>query len=151
MAISQLRISVRAFMLRSSLTTTTCPSCMLSRQIATTPVSRQEDEKGPVKFTKSGAYTLNPLMANEQKRRDTPWFQGPLVAFSTASCLLYFTMLREENDMDVELAGKLYDKVEGLEKMDLINSIKYNEEHGLDTRALKQRLKEVLQEEANSQ
>ena len=53
--------------------------------------------------------------------------------------------------MDVELAGKLYDKVDGLEKMDLINSIKYNEEHGLDTRALKQRLKEVLQEEANSQ
>ena len=60
-------------------------------------------------------------------------------------------MFREENDMDVELAGKLYDKVDGLEKMDLINSIKYNEEHGLDTRALKQRLKEVLLEEANSQ
>ena len=51
-------------------------------------------DDGPVKFTKSGAYNLNPLMANMKKREDTPWFQGPLVALSTACFLIYFCYLR---------------------------------------------------------
>jgi len=134
-----------------------CSSCMFSRQLATstilrvrlTQVSTQEDS-GPVKFTQSSAYNLNPLMANQQKKKDTPWFQGPLVAGSTLAFLIYFTMIREESDVDGELAGRLYDRVEGLEKQDLINSIRYNEEHGLDTTALKQRLREVLEEEERS-
>eukprot|EP00091_Calanus_sinicus_P009305 TRINITY_DN21824_c0_g1_i1.p1 TRINITY_DN21824_c0_g1~~TRINITY_DN21824_c0_g1_i1.p1 ORF type:complete len:143 (-),score=47.07 TRINITY_DN21824_c0_g1_i1:86-514(-) len=137
---------------------TACSSCMFSRQLATstifrvklTTVSRQEEDSGPVKFTRSKAYNLNPLMSNQQKKKDTPWFQGPLVAGSTLAFLIYFTILREESDVDGELAGRLYDRIEGLEKQDLINSIKFNEENGMDTTALRARLKEVIEEEEKS-
>lgn len=50
--------------------------------------------------------------------------------------------------MDGELAGKLYDRVDGLEKQDLINSIKFNEENGMDSSKLKQRLRELLEKES---
>ena len=52
--------------------------------------------------------------------------------------------------MDGELAGRLYDRVEGLEKQDLINSIKFNEENGMDTTDLKQRLRVVLENESRT-
>jgi hypothetical protein len=57
---------------------------------------------------------------------------------------------REESDVDGELAGRLYDRVEGLEKQDLINSIKFNEENGMDTTDLKQRLRVVLEKESRA-
>ena len=47
--------------------------------------------------------------------------------------------------MDYELTGRLYDRVDGLEKADLINSIKFNEEQGMDTRKLKERLREIVE------
>jgi len=120
------------------------------RHVATSPIIRVRLSKnlfddGPVKFTKSGAYNLNPLMANQARRERTPWFQGPLVAISALSCLLYFAVLREESDVDYELTGRLYDRVDGLEKADLINSIKFNEEQGMDTRKLKERLREIVE------
>jgi len=123
----------------------------LIRHVATSPVIRVRlsqilrADDGPVKFTKSGAYNLNPLMANQARRERTPWFQGPLVALSALSCLLYFAVLREESDVDYELTGRLYDRVDGLEKADLINSIKFNEEQGIDTRKLKERLREIVE------
>ena len=52
---------------------------------------------------------------------------------------------REENDVDLQLSGKLYDKVDGLEKADVLNNIKYREEQGLDTTELKERLKVLLE------
>jgi len=115
-----------------------------------TKQQQQEEDTGPIKFTKSGAFNLNPLMSNQKIRDETPWFQGPLVVVSTIVFLIYFTILREENDVDGELAGKLYDRVEGLEKQDLINSIKFNEDQGMDTRALKLRLKVLLEEESSA-
>jgi len=154
MALALVSSSMRSVIPRTGLSG--C-SCMFSRQLATstiirvklTQVSSQEDS-GPVKFTKSSAYNLNPLMANQQKHKETPWFQGPLVAGSTLAFLIYFTLLREENDVDGELAGRLYDRVEGLEKQDLINSIKFNEENGMDTTELKQRLRVVLEKESRA-
>jgi len=136
-----------------------CSVCSITsaRNFGTTPGTRVKlsgitlQDSGPVKFTQSGAYNLNPLMANMKRREETPWFQGPVVALSTACFLIYFTCLREENDMDLELSGKLYDRVDGLEKQNLINSIKFNEENGLDTRELKQRLQVILDEEARSE
>ena len=52
---------------------------------------------------------------------------------------------REENDVDLQLSGKLYDKVDGLEKADVLNNIRYREEQGLDTTELKERLKVLLE------
>jgi len=131
-----------------------CPSCMLSRQLSTTPTImfrqsqvRAQEDTGPIKFSQSAAYNLNPLTANAKQREETPWFQGPLIVFSMTACLIYFTILREENDLDNQLSGRLYDRVDGLERQDLITTIKRNEEKGEDTTALRERLREVLLEE----
>ena len=54
-----------------------------------------EEKSRPVKFTTSAGYNLNPnigIMRSEKD--DTPWFQGPVIAFSLACFLIYFTMLR---------------------------------------------------------
>ena len=56
-----------------------------------------------------------------------------------------FINFREENDIDLQLSGKLYDKVDGLEKADVLNNIRYREEQGLDTTELKDRLKVLVE------
>ena len=61
--------------------------------------------------------------------------------------MLYFFVLREENDIDVKLSqGTLYDHIEGLEKQQIEACIKTYEERGLDTRELRARL-EILNSE----
>merc|ERR1711978_837318 len=104
-------------------------------------------KKKPVKFTTSPAFNVNPQTAGGIRTEDddTPWFQGPVIAFSLACFLIYFTMLREENDIDLQLSGRLYDKVDGLEKADVLNNIRYREEQGLDTTELKERLKVLIE------
>lgn len=52
---------------------------------------------------------------------------------------------REENDVDLELSGKLYDKVDGLEKADVLNNIRFREERGLDTTELRERLRVLIE------
>jgi hypothetical protein len=57
--------------------------------------------------------------------------------------LLYFCVFREENDIDEELGKTLYDRIEGLEERQLHVALKYNSEHGKDTSAIVERLKEL--------
>ena len=88
----------------------------LIRHVATSPVIRVRfsqilrADDGPVKFTKSGAYNLNPLMANQARRERTPWFQGPLVALSALSCLLYFAVLRYLSFFIMNSSSRLFSK-----------------------------------------
>ncbi|CAL8092657.1 unnamed protein product [Calicophoron daubneyi] len=42
-----------------------------------------------------------------QKPRDVPSYQYPVVLLSALVCLVYFCFLREENELDEILAGKL--------------------------------------------
>ena len=49
------------------------------------------------------------------------------------------------------LEGGLYDKVKGLEKSDLLTSIKHMEDMGQDTRKLKARLVQIVKEEAEAE
>ena len=53
--------------------------------------------------------------------------------------------------MDIVLEGGLYDKVKGLEKSDLLTSIKHMEDMGQDTRKMKARLVEIVKEEAEAE
>lgn len=66
---------------------------------------------------------------------------------SVAIFLIYFCVLREENDVD-ELIGKsLYDRIDGLEEAQLRRVLEYNLNHGKDTTAITKRLREL--EEVN--
>merc|ERR1712098_107102 len=106
----------------------------------------QDGPKGPVKFTSSAAYRMPGTVFNEKSEDDFA-YQPLFVGGSVLAFLIYFCILREENDVDQKLTGNQYDKVEGLEKTDLMTCIKYYEENGLDPTDLKKRLEEVLEEE----
>ena len=45
----------------------------------------------------------------------------------------------------------MYDRVDGLEKADVLNNIRYREEQGLDTTELKDRLKVLLELEVQKE
>ena len=74
---------------------------------------------------------------------------GKIIYYSTDH--LFIINFREENDIDLQLSGKLYDKVDGLEKADVLNNIRYREEQGLDTTELKDRLRVLLELEMEEQ
>lgn len=63
--------------------------------------------------------------------------------------LIYFCILREENDVDEKLTMSLYDRIEGLEEQQILASIQYNRGHGLSTDALEKRLDELKQIKQN--
>ena len=67
------------------------------KSTASTPKKDDDDEEKsrPVKFTTSAGYNLNPgVGVMRPDKDDTPWFQGPVIGFSLACFLIYFTMLR---------------------------------------------------------
>lgn len=74
---------------------------------------------------------------------ESPWFQPYVVIGSIAIFLLYFCVLREENDLDELLGTSLYDRIEGLEQSQLRTSLKYYEESGKDVSKIKERLQEL--------
>lgn len=80
----------------------------------------------------------------------TPWYQPYVVCGSVAVFLIYFCILREENDIDSEFDKTLYERLSGLEKTQLIQSYKFNKEHGKDTADIERRLKEIEIEEARA-
>jgi hypothetical protein len=57
--------------------------------------------------------------------------------------MLYFCILREENDIDEELGKSLYERIPGLEKAQLQEAYRYNSTHGHDTTAITARLREL--------
>ena len=59
-------------------------------------VEEEELKRKPVRFTTSAAYNLNPnsTLIRNPEDDETPWFQGPIIAFSMACFLIYFTMIR---------------------------------------------------------
>jgi len=129
-------------------------STSITHNLRKSPVSFEESlddlKKKPVKFTSSKAFNLNPHTAIgiRTEEDDTPWFQGPVIAFSLACFLIYFCIIREESDVDEQLGGRLYDKVDGLEKASILNKINYNKQYDLDSAELYARLKELEAEEA---
>lgn len=77
-----------------------------------------------------------------------PWYQPYIVVGSVAAFLVYFCVLREENDVDLQFNKTLYDRIQGLEKQQLLQSYSYNKEHGLSVADIEKRLQELEDEEA---
>jgi len=131
------------------------PILRISRQFSISKVkygkdAEEEEDKGPVKFTTSAGHRLSPNFAyNPESESDKqPWYQFPVITISMLSLMVYFFILREDNDIDEMIGGgSLFDHVQGLEKAQLEACIMYYEKHGLDTRDLKARLKEVIEED----
>lgn len=47
---------------------------------------------------------------------DKPWYQGPIISLSLTVFLIYFCILREENDIDLMLDKDLGDHLTDFEK-----------------------------------
>lgn len=65
--------------------------------------------------------------------------------------MIYFTMLREENDYDLELTRTLYSRIEGLEEQQLREVLDYNDARGLETADILKRLNELEGEKLDKQ
>ncbi|XP_055529450.1 uncharacterized protein LOC129721193 [Wyeomyia smithii] len=72
-----------------------------------------------------------------------PWYQPYVVIASVSVFLIYFCILREENNIDRDLERSLYDHIPWLEHKQLVLNYHYNKENGLSTIEIEQRMKEL--------
>ncbi|XP_017464257.1 PREDICTED: uncharacterized protein LOC108357695 [Rhagoletis zephyria] len=105
--------------------------------------SPNENSNEPIKFFGSQAANWRARDTRSGGSEDTLWFQPYVISGSLAIFLLYFCILREENDIDRRLEGNLFDQVAGLEEVQLTVNYKYNKENGLDTSEIEKRLSEL--------
>ncbi|KAB0793183.1 hypothetical protein PPYR_12803 [Photinus pyralis] len=105
-----------------------------------------EDISRPVVYTRSAANQWKAQYSREGGPNTRLWYEPYVVLTSIAVFLIYFCILREESDIDRKFDKSLYDHIEGLEEKQLIISLKYNEEHGLDTKAIVTRLEELAKD-----
>ena len=71
-----------------------------------------------------------------------PW-NGLVFSFSTALLMLWFCILREENDIDEEMKKTLWERVPGLERQQLEVVLDYNRQTGLPTEDVRRRIAEL--------
>jgi len=101
----------------------------------------------PIQFTTSKAAEIAPWDAYSGKNVNSPPFEATIVWGSFAAMLIYFGILREENDIDQELGKSLFHRVDGLEEVQLRKYLSYARIHKLeDVEAVEKRLKEVIEE-----
>ncbi|XP_052860779.1 uncharacterized protein LOC128267870 [Anopheles cruzii] len=77
------------------------------------------------------------------KKQDVPWYQLYVVNFSVAIFLIYFCVLREENQIDQDLGRSLFEHVPGLEEKQLILNYHYNKNNGIPTIDIEKRMAEL--------
>lgn len=117
----------------------------MRRLKSTTSRVEDEDEDKPIQFSASAASRMKPAYLNESSSNPTSrtvsWFFS-LVAFG-----LWFFVYREESDWDENITRSLYDRVDNLEKTNLITAINYYTRNNMDASPLIKRLKEIEAEE----
>lgn len=100
----------------------------------------------PIKFSQSPAKSYKASVTRSGVEEPRLWYEPFVILGSLTIFLIYFCVLREENDIDKELSRSLYSRIEGLEEVQLRMSLRYNLDNGLDTTAIIQRLQEIEEE-----
>ena len=85
--------------LHSKVEMSTSPVC--SARLTSRLGQQQQENRGPVKFTSSAGFNVNPQQSIIQDKDKRPWFQFPVVSGSLAALLIYFTVLRYDCRMYV--------------------------------------------------
>ncbi|XP_066151787.1 uncharacterized protein [Euwallacea fornicatus] len=126
-----------------------CSNCLrrltfpTSRFFSTHKEASEDYSEVPIKFSTSPASKYKASITRMGFEDTRLWYE-PYVIFSCiAVFLVYFCILREENDIDKELNKSLYSRIDGLEEVQLRLSLKYNLDNGLDTVDIVQRLQEI--------
>ena len=118
------------------------------RSIATSPAllkPAQPTTDEPVPYSKSKAYSYHGYDSFKPPPHQRPWYEPFSIIGSFTVFLIYFTCLREENDIDLALSGKsLFEQVPGLEEKHLRGYISYHVAQGKDISEAQARLKEII-------
>jgi len=106
---------------------------------------QEEVDNTPLPFSKSKAssWSAKSSFSGKQPHEEEPWFQPLVISMSLGAILVWFCVLREENDLDRELGKTLYDRVDGMEEKQLELTLEHNKTQGLDTKAVQARLNEI--------
>ncbi|KAJ8935643.1 hypothetical protein NQ318_010551 [Aromia moschata] len=125
---------------------------MYFRSLTTTKLYSQQDQtkqknvevnEEPIQYSKSAAYQYRARITRTGEAVQRLWYEPYVIMGSLTIFMIYFTIIREENDIDEELSKSLYSRIHGLEEAQLKLSLEYNKEHGMETEAILARLKEI--------
>merc|ERR1712116_42557 len=107
--------------------------------------SHEEIDNKPLPFSKSKAasWSAKSSFSGKQTIDEEPWYQPIVISMSIGAILVWFCVLREENDLDRELDKSLYDRVEGMEEKQLQLTLEHNQTQGLNTKEVQDRLDEI--------
>lgn len=108
-------------------------------------------EDQPIKYSTSLAakWKARESRTGPQQEIAGPAYQPIVVSFSFIIFMIYFCILREENDIDELFSKSLFDSVEGLEEKQLQICIEYNLSKGLSTKELEARLEQIQSQKDN--
>uniref|UniRef100_A0A336MNF0 CSON002748 protein n=1 Tax=Culicoides sonorensis TaxID=179676 RepID=A0A336MNF0_CULSO len=107
------------------------------------PAKSPEENNKPVDFLQSPAASWKASYSTVGIKDEAPWQESWSVLLSVTIFMIYFCILREENDIDQKIEQPLYDTVPGLEQQNLIAMHKYNLENGKDNRGIEKRMREI--------
>ncbi|XP_056631234.1 uncharacterized protein LOC130441533 [Diorhabda sublineata] len=122
-----------------------------SLSLSTKVFKENIEDTGPIKYSTSPASKYSAKSTRTGVHSEPRlWYEPYVIITSITVFMIYFTILREENDIDEELGRSLYSRIEGLEEFQLKQSLAYNESHGEDTKEIKQRLAELEAEKTKT-
>jgi hypothetical protein len=81
-----------------------------------TEIEDDEDLEKPIKYSTTKAYNMRSDEYRLGDLDDSPWYQSHCVFLSITVFLIYFCILREENDIDLLLDYNLEDTLKHAEK-----------------------------------
>lgn len=111
--------------------------------------STDETEDKPVKFSTSKAKSWDSINTfSNQRNRQQPKLQPLIVIGSLMIFLIYFGLLREENELDAMISRPLEESVPNIKEFTLRKQISQYDNMGLDANELKQALAEELKKKA---
>merc|ERR1711976_325235 len=114
-----------------------CTTCRYSKN------TQSEFTEEPLQYSKSKAHDWKSYESFTPPRKDYPWYQTYVIVGSVSAFLIYFCVLREENDIDETLSVSLFERIPGLEEKQLRLRIQYDQEAGKDVSELVKRLQEL--------
>nr|XP_023027610.1 uncharacterized protein LOC111515627 [Leptinotarsa decemlineata]XP_023027611.1 uncharacterized protein LOC111515627 [Leptinotarsa decemlineata] len=106
-------------------------------------------DDGPIKFSSSAARTYKAHTTRTGENESRLWYEPYVIVVSMTVFMIYFCILREENDIDADLSTSLYSRIHGLEEFQLKQSLEYNKKHGLPTKDIIDRLNEIEEEKSS--
>lgn len=112
--------------------------------VSTSKNTKEPDLDAPIQYSKTAALKWRASESRTGKESNRLWYEPHVVFGSVMVFLIYFSVLREENDIDQELKRSLYSRIDGLEDAQRKQSLGFNQiSRGRETSEIINQLNEV--------